>query len=166
MLCQIEISKRLVDSPAVIVTSQWGYSAQQEKIMRAQAFQNKEQMATMCGARIVLGVQGMGMEWSHFMNGASHRGIGERDAQSLHRGHVVFGGTHVLLHDGAEAYNAGSDAMPRPPDHGCAAFVLRTGFETGQGQLMRTILFSTEHVTAARKGSHALASRLNCAGLP
>ena len=70
--------------------------------------------------------------------------LGERDAQSLHRGHVVFGGTHVLLHDGAEAYNAGSDAMPRPPDHGCAAFVLRTGFETGQGQLMRTILFATE----------------------
>ena len=74
--------------------------------------------------------------------------LGERDAQSLHRGHVVFGGTHVLLHDGAEAYNAGSDAMPRPPDHGCAAFVLRTSFETGQGQLMRTILFATERVTA------------------
>ena len=51
--CQIEISKRLVDSPAVIVTSQWGYSAQQEKIMRAQAFQNKEQMATMSGRKVM-----------------------------------------------------------------------------------------------------------------
>merc|ERR1712196_341036 len=48
---KIEISKRLVDSPAVIVTSQWGYSAQQEKIMRAQAFQNKEQMGMMSGRK-------------------------------------------------------------------------------------------------------------------
>jgi len=50
---KIEISKRLVDSPVVVVTSQWGYSAQQEKIMRAQAFQNKEQMATMSGRKVL-----------------------------------------------------------------------------------------------------------------
>merc|ERR1712125_226511 len=39
----VSISKRLVDSPVVVVTSQFGYSAQQERIMKAQAFQNKEQ---------------------------------------------------------------------------------------------------------------------------
>jgi len=50
---KIEISKRLVDAPVVVVTSQWGYSAQQEKIMRAQAFQNKEQMATMSGRKVL-----------------------------------------------------------------------------------------------------------------
>ena len=74
--------------------------------------------------------------------------LGEGDAQASHRRHIVFGGTHVLLHDGVEASGSGPDAVSRPPDHGCAAFVLRTGFETGQGQLMRTILFATERVTA------------------
>merc|ERR1711988_374767 len=37
---KVEVSKRLTDSPVVVVTSQFGYSAQQEKIMKAQAFQN------------------------------------------------------------------------------------------------------------------------------
>merc|ERR1712238_160361 len=46
---KVELSKRLTDSPVVVVTSQFGYSAQQEKIMKAQAFQNKDQMGQMAG---------------------------------------------------------------------------------------------------------------------
>merc|ERR1712076_281494 len=48
---KVEISKRLVDSPVVVVTSQFGYSAQQERIMKAQAFQNKEQISMMAGRK-------------------------------------------------------------------------------------------------------------------
>merc|ERR1712176_1037023 len=48
---KVEISKRLTDSPVVVVTSQFGYSAQQEKIMKAQAFQNKDQMGQMAGRK-------------------------------------------------------------------------------------------------------------------
>merc|ERR1712028_64209 len=48
---KVEISKRLTDSPVVVVTSQFGYSAQQEKVMRAQAFQNKEQLGMMSGRK-------------------------------------------------------------------------------------------------------------------
>merc|ERR1712178_386560 len=48
---KVEISKRLTDSPVVVVTSQVGYSAQQEKIMKAQAFQNKDQIGMMSGRK-------------------------------------------------------------------------------------------------------------------
>merc|ERR1712151_39562 len=48
---KVEVSKRLTDSPVVVVTSQFGYSAQQEKVMKAQAFQNKEQLSMMSGRK-------------------------------------------------------------------------------------------------------------------
>jgi len=48
---KVEISKRLTESPVVVVTSQFGYSAQQEKVMKAQAFQNKDQIGQMSGRK-------------------------------------------------------------------------------------------------------------------
>merc|ERR1712223_1999926 len=48
---KVELSKRLTDSPVVVVTSQFGYSAQQEKVMKAQAFQNKDQLGMMSGRK-------------------------------------------------------------------------------------------------------------------
>merc|ERR1712161_133488 len=48
---KVEISKRLTESPVVVVTSQFGYSAQQERVMKAQAFQNKEQLNMMSGRK-------------------------------------------------------------------------------------------------------------------
>jgi len=47
----VTLSKRLTLSPVVVVTSQFGYSAQQEKIMKAQAFQNKDQISMMSGRK-------------------------------------------------------------------------------------------------------------------
>lgn len=57
--------------------------------------------------------------------------------------HIIFGGTKILQHE-ADYQNV----KLRTPDGGCLAYVLRTGFDTAQGKLMRTILFSTERVTA------------------
>merc|ERR1712000_451928 len=48
---KVELSKRLTDSPVVVTSSQFGYSAQQEKIMKAQAFQNKDQIGMMSGRK-------------------------------------------------------------------------------------------------------------------
>merc|ERR1719359_720496 len=48
---KVDISKRLTDSPVVVVTSQFGYSAQQERVMKAQAFQNKDQISMMSGRK-------------------------------------------------------------------------------------------------------------------
>jgi len=48
---KVEISKRLTESPVVVVTSQFGYSAQQERVMKAQAFQSKDQISMMSGRK-------------------------------------------------------------------------------------------------------------------
>merc|ERR1711981_784689 len=47
----VTVSKRLTEAPLTVVTSQFGYSAQQEKIMKAQAFQNKDQIQMMSGRK-------------------------------------------------------------------------------------------------------------------
>merc|ERR1712032_1613868 len=48
---KVDLSKRLTESPVVVVTSQFGYSAQQERVMKAQAFQNKDQLSMMSGRK-------------------------------------------------------------------------------------------------------------------
>merc|ERR1712050_788374 len=48
---KVEVSKRLTESPVVVVTSQFGYSAQQERVMKAQSFQNKDQLSMMSGRK-------------------------------------------------------------------------------------------------------------------
>jgi len=47
----VAISKRLTESPVVVVSSQFGHSAYAEKIMRAQANQNKEYVNAMVGSK-------------------------------------------------------------------------------------------------------------------
>ncbi|KAI9339089.1 hypothetical protein BDR26DRAFT_862609 [Obelidium mucronatum] len=56
---------------------------------------------------------------------------------------VLFGGTKILQ---VTQPAAGSAIMS--PDHGCIAYVLKTGFSTQQGKLVRTIIYSTERITA------------------
>merc|ERR1739845_263252 len=41
----------LTESPVFVVTSQFGYSAQQERVMKAQSFQNKDQVNMMSGRK-------------------------------------------------------------------------------------------------------------------
>merc|ERR1711959_749776 len=47
----VSVSKRLTEAPLTVVTSQFGYSAHQEKVMKAQAFQNKDQIQMMSGRK-------------------------------------------------------------------------------------------------------------------
>merc|ERR1712118_580664 len=48
---KVELSKRLTETPVVVVTSQFGYSAQQERVVKAQSFQDKGQMGMMAGRK-------------------------------------------------------------------------------------------------------------------
>ncbi|PWA98543.1 hypothetical protein CTI12_AA018720 [Artemisia annua] len=56
--------------------------------------------------------------------------------------HVLFRGTRILHHEPDMKFHI------KAPDSGCIAFVLRTGFKTNQGKVVRTSLFSREKVTA------------------
>ena len=66
------------------------------------------------------------------------------DIDGVDRNSVLFGGTKVLQSTGV----ADSSDSLAAPDGGCLAVVLRTGFGTSQGQLIRTMIFSTETVSA------------------
>ncbi|KAG9677004.1 putative cation transporting ATPase, partial [Aureobasidium melanogenum] len=67
----------------------------------------------------------------------------------------LYGGTKVLQ---VTHGNTGSDdsdkihpvvsGVPAAPDNGAMAIVVRTGFETSQGSLVRTMIYSTERVSA------------------
>ncbi|KAK9683212.1 hypothetical protein RND81_10G123600 [Saponaria officinalis] len=78
-------------------------------------------------------------QWKVSITGKS---VEEKLSIKRDKNHMLFGGTKILQHTPDKSFSL------RTPDGGCVAVVLRTGFETSQGKLMRTILFSSERVTA------------------
>lgn len=60
------------------------------------------------------------------------------------KSHILFGGTKVL--------QISSNQEP-PANSTCLCFVLRTGFHTSQGKLVRTMLHNSENVTANNRES-------------
>lgn len=63
----------------------------------------------------------------------------------MHKRNIIFAGTKILI---SEAPKSSSLSLKLPPNGGAIGYVLRTGFNTEQGKLVRTILFATEHVSA------------------
>jgi cation-transporting ATPase 13A1 len=68
---------------------------------------------------------------------------------SLDKNSLLYGGTKVLQVTGAH-----NPHVAAPPDNGALAVVTRTGFETSQGSLVRTMIFSTERVGAGNKEAY------------
>ena len=69
----------------------------------------------------------------------------ELDVKLHHKKCVLFAGTKVVK----VSRNDEIEKMPEgiktaPPDRGCICLVIRTGFSTSQGKLLRTVLYSSE----------------------
>ena len=62
---------------------------------------------------------------------------------------ILFGGTVLVNHSNGSNLDDDDDDdeaaldIPDPPDDGCVAFVLRTGFDTQQGSLLRTMVHTS-----------------------
>jgi manganese-transporting P-type ATPase len=77
------------------------------------------------------------------------------EPDGLDKNAFLYGGTKVLqvshgvtAEDAPDAVPISLSGVPPPPDKGAMAIVLKTGFETSQGSLVRTMIFATEHVSA------------------
>ena len=75
------------------------------------------------------------------------------EPEGLDKNAFLYGGTKVLqithatVEEGDTA-SGKSSGIKTPPDNGALAVVVKTGFETSQGSLVRTMIYSTERVSA------------------
>ena len=77
------------------------------------------------------------------------------EPEGLDKTAFLYGGTKVLQVTHGNASEDAPDAVPPvasgvqlAPDRGAMAIVVKTGFETSQGSLVRTMIYSTERVSA------------------
>ncbi|KAK4112772.1 hypothetical protein N656DRAFT_708957 [Canariomyces notabilis] len=73
------------------------------------------------------------------------------EPDGLDKNSFLWGGTKVLqiTHGNADEERPKvASGVPPPPDNGAMAIVTKTGFETSQGSLVRTMIYSTERVSA------------------
>lgn len=66
------------------------------------------------------------------------------DVDGAHKNEMLFSGTKILQ----ATPSTQLESPIKTPDGGCLGVVMRTGFGTAQGQLVRTMIFSTDRVSA------------------
>lgn len=75
------------------------------------------------------------------------------EPEGLDKNSFVHGGTKVLQithpnSNGDDISKSLPNGVTSPPDNGAVGVVVKTGFETSQGSLVRTMIYSTERVSA------------------
>jgi manganese-transporting P-type ATPase len=91
------------------------------------------------------------------------------DMKNKNKMSVAYAGTKMLQCKGAKEVEAQTEVkrslipdIPNPPDDGCVCFVLRTGFSSAQGKLVRMIEGSQEKVKGHEKETGLLLLLLFC----
>jgi cation-transporting ATPase 13A1 len=70
--------------------------------------------------------------------------------KGAHKLHIMYSGSTVMQHSkGSPTGSVGGQLTS--PDGGCVCFVLRTGFRSSQGKLVRMIEFSSENVSGDQR---------------
>eukprot|EP00921_Rhytidocystis_pertsovi_P002401 GHVQ01004101.1.p1 GENE.GHVQ01004101.1~~GHVQ01004101.1.p1 ORF type:complete len:1226 (+),score=142.92 GHVQ01004101.1:65-3742(+) len=69
------------------------------------------------------------------------------DIKARHKQHTIFAGTTVMSITNENKQHS----YIKNPNGGAICYVLRTGFQTTQGKLVRTIVFSSERVTVSSR---------------
>ena len=72
-----------------------------------------------------------------------------------HKVHILHSGTEILQFTPSDDIEEDCSQLAKPPKDGVICFVLKNGFETKQGKLMRVILFSQDRVTVETKEVYA-----------
>ena len=82
-------------------------------------------------------------------------GDAQIEPEGIDKNAFLYGGTKVLQithpsnsEEAPETVPTLASGVNPPPDNGAMAIVVKTGFETSQGSLVRTMIYSTERVSA------------------
>ncbi|KAL0210547.1 hypothetical protein RCL1_004983 [Eukaryota sp. TZLM3-RCL] len=86
----------------------------------------------------------------------------ENLVENIHKVSFVYAGTEIsVCRPTPPSIPTGStQGVPKSPDGGCLAIVLRTGFASHQGNLLKAMLYQTEKVTVNNKESGVFLSIL------
>jgi cation-transporting ATPase 13A1 len=71
----------------------------------------------------------------------------ELDIKGIHKSHILNSGTEIMQHIPMEINKDLPHLAKAPIDDGICCYILKNGFETKQGKLMRVILFSQDRVS-------------------
>ena len=81
----------------------------------------------------------------------AHTHLDIRTEHNVNKRNMVYGGTKIILHKSDPSFNSAS--VLSISRHGCLAYVVRTGFYTSQGDMIRTMLYSSARATANNRES-------------
>ncbi|KAI3381451.1 hypothetical protein SNEBB_000895 [Seison nebaliae] len=71
--------------------------------------------------------------------------------ESMGKLHILYAGTRILANYPSVRKQPNISWNIRTPDNGCLCYVVRTGYETSQGRLMKTILYGVQRISANNK---------------